>query len=288
MLFFIRAFSLYNQLKYLYATIKGGNIMSKKISIHLPTILISLLLVLSTTPVYGGDNPSGKPFKYLNSKIDDLENINGSLEGRLSQAEADLEALKERIEQHDGDIGHLYEFMNDLEEEIASIRDEIQPNGKKVAPGLYEVHTRVLWDVGWMRNDNELENGYFAYDQTPRTLVYAGNREILLSPLKGYGIPEVQEGATRKVRLYVHYGEQLDYPGTPTILIGDVEFNLPKIGGFYVDMGANWSNYVTYEEYQHVRHGNIQMYLKYPHLLPDRPYGVVYRIEAHFYDEFPQ
>lgn len=161
-------------------------------------------------------------------------------------------------------------------------------NGKKVAPGLYEVHTRVLWDVGWMRNDNELENGYFAYYQTPRNLVYAGNRELFLSPLKAYGIPEVQEGATRKVRLYVHYGEQIGYPGTPTVVIGDVEFNLPKIGGFYVDMGANWSNYVTYEEYQHVGHANIQMYLKNPWPLPERPYGVVYRIEAHFYDEFPQ
>lgn len=262
--------------------------MSKKIAIHLPTILISLLLVLSTTLVYGGDNPSGKPFKSLNSRIDDLENINGSLEERLSQAEADLKALKERVELHDEDIGNLYEYMTDLEEEIASIKHEILHNGKKVAPGLYEVHKRVLWDVGWMRNDDELANGYFAYYQRPRNLVYAGNRELFLSPLKGYGIPEVQEGATRKVRLYVHYGEQLDYPGTPTIVIGDVEFSLPKIGGFYVDMGANWSNYVTYEEYQHVGHANIQMYLKNPYPLEERPYGVVYKIEAHFYDEFPQ
>lgn len=161
-------------------------------------------------------------------------------------------------------------------------------NGKKVAPGLYEVHTRVLWDLGWMRNDNELDNnGFFAYYHTPRNLVYALARELFLSPLKGYGIPEVQQGATRKVRLYVHYGEQLDYPGTPTILIGDVEFNLPKIGGYYGDMAANWSNYVTYEEYQHVGHANIQIYSKNS---PDltRPFGVVYKIEAHFYDEFPQ
>lgn len=226
--------------------------MSKKIAIFLPVIVVSLLLVLPTTLIYGGNQPSAPPFEYLNIRIDNLEDL------------TDL-----------------------LEEEIASIKDESQHNGKKVAPGLYEVHKRVLWDVGWLKIDSELGGGFFAYYHNPRNLVYANGRVLFLSPLRGYGIPEVQDGATRKVRLYVNYGEQLDYPGTPTIVIGDVEFYLPKIGGYFADMGANWTNYRTYDEYQHLSHENIEMYSKdSPNLT--RPYGAVYRIEAHFYDEFPE
>jgi len=129
-----------------------------------------------------------------------------------------------------------------------------QHMGTKVGPGLYEVHTRVLWDLGWLDEVNKNGGGFFNYYVNPRDLVYATNRTTFLSPLKGYGIPEVQSGATRKVRLYVNYGHQLDSAGTPTIQIGDVEFYLPQIGGFYGDMATNWSNYRTFAEYGHLVH----------------------------------
>ena len=271
--------------------------MLKKISIFFSVIAVSLLLVSPTTLVYGGDQPPGKPFEYLNSRVDDLENRTGSLEERLSQAEAALEALKDRVEKNEGDIGDLYASIADLEEEIANIKDEMQHNGKKVSPGLYEVHTRVLWDIGWLKDDSLLSGGYFTYWEQPKNLVYANNRTTFLSPLKGYGIPEVQPGATRKARLYVYYGHQWMCGGTPTIRIGDVEFSLPLIGGYYGDMATHWSNYLTYDDYEHVGHTGIQVYMKdfyydgphcgpYPGTGPDRPKGVIYKIVAHFYDEF--
>jgi hypothetical protein len=85
--------------------------------------------------------------------------------------------------------------------------------------------------------------------------------------------------------------------GTPTVRIGDVEFSLPRISGFYGSMGANWSDYKEYSEYSHIGHSAIEVYLKDfvyggSHCGPfpgtDRPKGAMYRIEAHFYDVFPE
>ena len=90
---------------------------------------------------------------------------------------------------------------------------------------------------------------------------------------------------------------------TPTVKIvsgnGEVEFSLPQINGYYGDMGANWSDFKDYLEYENIGHAQIQIYQKGfywgdPHcgqdpLLstgPDRPKGAVYRIEAHFYDQY--
>jgi hypothetical protein len=174
-----------------------------------------------------------------------------------------------------------------------------QQIGTKVAPGLFEVHSRVLWDVGWMEPAFGDGNAKFTYWEQPKPLVYGYGRTRFLRPLEGYGIPEVQEGATRKVRLYVHYGHQWDCGGTVTVGIGDVEFSLPDISGFYGDMAAGWSDFKEYAEYEHVGHAGIQVYMKdfvyeggqcgpYPGTGPDRPKGVIYRVEAHFYDEFPE
>lgn len=183
---------------------------------------------------------------------------------------------------------------SDVNENFSYLSEKQNRSGKLVGPGLYEVHTRVLWDVGWMRNEAELENGNFSYGEQPRNLIYGGGRAIFLSPLRGYGIPEVQAGATRKVRLYVFYGEQLDYNGEPTIRIanyqgGDfVDFSLPKIGGHYADMGANWTDYATYADYKDIGHANISIgYDNCTNCSQFRLYyGVLYRIEAYFYDEF--
>ena len=233
----------------------------KKIPILL-IISVSVLFVNSGSLSYGGDTPNGKPFEYLRSQIETLGGETSVLEERLSVAE-----------------------------------DALEHNGKKVGPGLYEVHTRVLWDVGWLTNSGLLDsNGFFTYNEFPRSLVYAVNRTTFLRPLKSYGIPDIPDGATRKVRLYVNYGHQWMCDGTPTVSIGDVEFYLDEISGYYGDMGAGWSNFREYEEYEFLGHAQIQVYLRDfqyggPHCGPypgiGRPKGVIYRIEAHFYDEFP-
>ena len=36
-----------------------------------------------------------------------------------------------------------------------------QKNGAKVEPNLYHVHTRVLWDVGWLTNTGFIRCGRF-------------------------------------------------------------------------------------------------------------------------------
>lgn len=172
--------------------------------------------------------------------------------------------------------------------------DGVVLNGKLVEAGVYEVHTRVLWSLGMLTDPSYLDaGGYFTYNEHPKDLVYGPNRTGFLQPLKGYGIPEVQEGATRYVRLYVNYGHQMHCLGTPTVRISDVEFSLPLIGGYFGAMGAGWSDYKEYSEYSHIGHSTIQVYLKdFAYGGPDcgpfpgtgRPKGVMYRVEAHFYD----
>ena len=178
-----------------------------------------------------------------------------------------------------------------------------QKYGTQVGENLYLVHTRVLWDLSWLTVDDYLDGGgFFTYYEDPKSLVYGPNRTTFLMPLEGYGIPEIPERATRKVRLYVNYGHQWMCGGTPTVRVvsgtGVVEFSLPRIDGFYGDMGANWSDFKEYSEYQDIGHAQIQVYQKdfiyegehcgpYPGTGPDRPKGVVYKIEAYFYDEYP-
>ncbi len=164
-----------------------------------------------------------------------------------------------------------------------------QKNGAKVQPNLYEVHTRVLWDIGWL-NDSVKTSGYFTFNDTPTNLMYAdGSRTLFLSPLEGYGVPVKPKNAYRKVRLYVSYGEQEGCGGTPIVKIvsgnGAVEFSLPIIGGSFGDVAANWSDFKDLSEYQGIGHANIQVYQN------DTTgsctiYGAVYRIEAHFYDGY--
>ncbi len=164
-----------------------------------------------------------------------------------------------------------------------------QKNGAKVQPNLYEVHTRVLWDLGWV-NDDAKTSGYFIFTDVPQNLVYAdGSRTLFLSPLEGYGVPAKPKNAYRKVRLYVSYGEQLGCGGTPTVRIvsgnGQVEFSLPVIGGSFGDVAANWSDFKDLSEYQGIGHANIQVYEKNPTGVCSIM-GAVYRIEAHFYDGY--
>ena len=167
-----------------------------------------------------------------------------------------------------------------------------QKNGAKVQPNLYHVHTRVLWDVGWVTNSSVLTSGYFTFNDVPKSLIYAdGSRTLFLSPLEGYGVPEKPKNAYRKVRLYVSYGEQEGCAGTPIVKIvspfgaGEVEFSLPVIGGSFGDVAANWSDFKDLSEYEGIGHANIQVYQK------DATgncsiRGAVYRIEAHFYDGY--
>ncbi|MGZ6248475.1 MAG: hypothetical protein ACXWMC_02515 [Syntrophales bacterium] len=165
-----------------------------------------------------------------------------------------------------------------------------QKNGAKVQPNLYEVHTRVLWDLGWVSDSTVLTSGYFTFNDVPKNLVYAdGSRTLFLSPLEGYGVPEKPKNAYRKVRLFVSYGHQEACGGTPTVRIvsgnGEVEFSLPIIGGSFGDVAANWSDFKDLSEYQGIGHANIQVYQK------DATgacsiRGAMYRIEAHFYDGY--
>jgi hypothetical protein len=165
-----------------------------------------------------------------------------------------------------------------------------QKKGAKVAPNLYLVHTRVLWDIGWVTDSSVLTSGYFTFNDVPKNLVYAdGSRTLFLSPLEGYGIPEKPKNAHRKVRLYVNYGHQEGCNGTPTVRItsggGQVEFSLPIIGGSFGDVGANWSDFKDLSEYQGIGHAQIQVYQK-DSTSGCTISGAVYRIEAHFYNGY--
>lgn len=270
--------------------------MFNKKSIIFPAILISLLFA-NAGIVYGSPDqtPNGKPFKELRALIQDLIGDAESLQARLGAAEAALVELQTKVENNWGDIDELNSLIAALEYEIVSIKAQLSHTGKMVAPGLYEVHSRVLWNVGMLTDHSKIPSGYFEYNEHPKNLVYGPTNTLFLSPLKGYGIPDLVAGATRKVRLYVNYGHQWMCLGVPTVKIGDVEFNLPMISGHWAAMGANWSNFRDYTEYAHLGHSSIQVYLKdfvyggghcgsYPGT--DRVKGAMYRVEAHYYDDF--
>ena len=190
-----------------------------------------------------------------------------------------VDVLDDRVDTHDLEIGGIY--------------SEMERPGKRVAPGLYEVHTRVLWDAGWMVDTTGAGVPEAVYTENPTALYYGLGRTTFLRPLVGHGIPDPVPGAIRKVRLYVNYGHQWMCEGTPTVMLGDVEFELPMISGHFRDMGTHWSNFRELSEYEHLGHCPIYMYLKDyywdgPHCNPNpgMPRGVVYRIEAHYYDEY--
>jgi len=150
----------------------------------------------------------------------------------------------------------------------------------------FGAHQRVLWDKGWI----DQPTGAQAYGKLPNKelkLTYGNSRTLFYRPLSGYGIPEPVDGATQKVKLYVTYSHQMDCKGIPVIKISSgnkvVEFTLPRIGGTTGDIGANWSSVSTYNEYKDIGHSEIFMYSK------DGTCDVaghVYRIEAHFYNEY--
>jgi hypothetical protein len=169
------------------------------------------------------------------------------------------------------------------------------PNGTKVGPNLYGVHSRVLWDLGMLTNSGLLDgSGFFTYNQNPKNLVYANNNTLFLVPF-GYGTPDIPAGATRKVRLYVNYAHQMDCGGTPTVRIvsgaNQVEFSLPIIGGAVGDMAAGWSDFKDFSQYQNIGHSQIQVYMKDFVDLgaacnPAGAMGTIYRVEMHHYDQY--
>jgi hypothetical protein len=73
----------------------------------------------------------------------------------------------------------------------------------------------------------------------------------------------------------------------PVIEIGNIRFELPRIAGGWDCLGANWTNFRTYDEYKDVGHNYMGLYLDGT-VLNNEPAGIVSHIEAHFYDEFPQ
>lgn len=188
-------------------------------------------------------------------------------------------------------INRLFGRMEQVEQRVTVEEGRL---GKQVAPGLYEVHSRVIWDASWRIDTTGAGLNWVTYNEFPMNLTYGRDRQVVLGPLKGYGIPDPAPGATRKVRLFVNYGHQWMCNGTPTVTIGDVDFELPMVSGYYGDMATNWSQFRELSEYQHLGHAPVGMYLKnyywngsHCSTSTGAPRGVVYCIVAHFYDEFP-
>ena len=262
------------------------------------TALLSSIFLFSHTIAFAANDketPNGRPFQDLRAQIHELIGDVDGLDARLDAAEAALTELQTRVANNEGDIDELYDLISALESEIASIQAQLSHNGKQVAPGLYEVHTRVLWSIGMLTDHGTIPSGYFEYNEHPKNLIYGPSNTLFLSPLRGYGIPDPAPGSTRKVRLYVNYGHQWMCLGTPTITIGDVEFELPMISGHWAAMGAHWSNFRDYSEYAHVGHAGITIHLKDfvyggghcgPYPGTNRVKGAMYRVEAHYYDDF--
>jgi hypothetical protein len=231
-------------------------------------------IVALSPSVQAGETPNGKPFLYLQDQVDGLAGDVTALDGRVDGLDSEVTELGGRV---------------------GANEQALQRQGTQVPghPGLYDVHTRVLWTVGWLHN---LPGGFFAYNEFPTTSLLYGNgtQSIILSPLQGYGVPPVQDGATRRARLYVTYSHQWMCAGEAvTVRIGDVDFDLPTIHGSWVAPAANWSDFVPFEDYEHVGHTTIKVFLKDyywdgPHCnpTPGNVRGAIYRVEAHFYDDF--
>jgi hypothetical protein len=269
--------------------------MRGTISTLVGLITLALLLGFGASPLTADEAPNGKPFESLQSQIDELVGQSGSRTDRLSAAESALAQLQALAAANHDAIGALDDRTAALEQEIDGILAQLEHTGTMVEPGLYDVYSRVLWDVGWLKDDTYLSGGFFTYNEYPRPLVYANNQTTFLGPF-GYGVPPVPPGATRKARLYVIYGHQYQCNGDPTVSIGDLEFTLPQVGGYYGHPAAGWSNFRLASEYAGIGHVGIQVHLKNfswggpdcgPYPGADRPKGVVYHLEIHFYDEFP-
>lgn len=224
------------------------------------TVLIVVML-LASSPSRADSQPNGQPFNWLAEQIE-------SVKAGVASLVDDVDAINATLE-------HA---------------------GVKVAPGLYQVHTKVLWDVGWVSGCATPVWG-LSYNEfvSGRNLCYGSNQTLFLKPLTGYGVPDIPDGATRMVRLYVNYGHQLGCSGTPTVRVGDVEFSLPEIHGFGGTVGAGWSDFKEESEYGHLGHASIAVYLKnlqitHPdcNVVPGSMRGSVYRVEAFFYDEFAE
>jgi hypothetical protein len=246
---------------------------------------------------FAGNEPQGKPFQHLQGQIDGLQGEVGLIQGQVTDLQEQVDGVVDDVSDLQGQVDGLLDDVSSLEDRVGAAEESLQRQGTQVPgyPGVYEVHTKVLWSIGMLTNPAHLGGGYFLYHEVPKNLVYGPDRTTFLRPLTAYGIPEVQDGATRSVRLYVNYGHQWMCGGTPTVRIGDVEFSLPEIHGFYGDMGAGWSEFKDYSEYSHLDHAGIQVYLKDfvwegSHCNPPSRLekGVMYRIEAHFYDVFPE
>lgn len=269
--------------------------MRGSISTLLALIVSALLLGVGAPPLIAGDSPDGKPFQYLQSQIDELSGHTGSLTERLDAAQSALTQLQALAAANQGAIGALDDRMAALEQEIDAILAQAGHTGTMVEPGLFHVYSRVLWDIGWLKDDSYLSGGFFTYNEFPRSLVYASNQTTFLGPF-GYAVPPVPPGATRMARLFVTYGHQYQCNGDPTVSIGGLEFTLPMVGGYFGHPAAAWSDYRLASEYAGIGHVGIQVYLKNfvwagpdcgPYPGADRPKGVVYHVEIHFYDEFP-
>jgi len=167
--------------------------------------------------------------------------------------------------------------------------------GTAVKSKLYHVHSRVLWDAGWVNGCAPTSFGLPFNEFEPplgTALCYGPNQTLFLNPF-AYGAPDTPRKATRKVRLFVNYGHQMGCDGTVTVAIGDVEFYLPSIAGFGGTMAAGWSNFRDYSEFKHLGHTGISMYLKDFSIShgdcnssPGAMRGSVYRVEIHFYDDY--
>lgn len=174
----------------------------------------------------------------------------------------------------------------------------------KVAEGLFDVHTRVLWDVGWLNKDASvlgIGGDYYTFNEDPKYLVVdTAGRTLILSPLNGYGTPPIPAGATRRVRLYVNYGHQWQCRGSAvTIRVTNgthsIDFDLPLIHGWAGAPAANWSSFADYESFKDIGHARMQIFLKDymwgggdcgPYPSGNDAKGVVFRIEAHYYDDY--
>ena len=215
--------------------------------------------------------------------LTDLQNQITALQGAVTDLEADIGEL-EAV-----DTG-LQAQINSLQAQIDGLQGQLDRNGKKVGPELYEVHVKTLWDVGW------LSTGNFSYNENLKALTWYGGGPMILSPLTAYGVPTVQAGATRKVRLYMIYSHQWMCNGNPTVRVGSLDFEFGAHHGAQSALGAGWSNFKTAAEIAvgAPGHANAYAYLKnfwdggsHCSNTPGASRGYISNIVAHFYDQFP-
>ncbi len=252
-------------------------------------VIVTMLLVSIGTAV-NAKAPEGKPFQEIwdaitevNERIDNIQLTPGPKGDKGDKGDTGA-AGADGVDGEDGTNGIDGADGEDGTNGIDGATGPAGPEhiGIKVPSdvpntNLYEVHTRVLWDAGWTPGAPLVNFG-----DIPVYLKYGTDITLFYQPLKGYGIPAIPAGATRKTRLYVNYGHHIYCGSNPTIDIGGVDFVLPKVGGEWFHMGAGWSNFQEYGVYSAVGHTPIT-------IRADNcdASAAVYRIEAHFYDQYP-